>query len=52
MTYVIALIMRIESEFLETEVEKSAPLIIQVLDYASEDPGTLWDDLVCLTLIV
>lgn len=52
MTYIIALVMRIESEFLETEVEKSAQLIIPVLDYASDDPGTLWDDLVFLTLIV
>lgn len=32
-------------EFLETEVEKSAQLILRVLDYASDDPENSWDDL-------
>ena len=45
MTYITAVVLRIESEFLETEVEKSAQLILRVLDYASDDPENLWDDL-------
>lgn len=45
MTSIITLVLRIESEFLEREVEKSAQLIIQVLDNTSDDPENLWDDL-------
>lgn len=50
MTSIITLVLRIESEFLEREVEKSAQLIIQVLDNTSDDPENLWDDLEWLGL--
>lgn len=42
-TYIIVLFLRIECEFLETEVEESAQWLIQVLDYTSDDPGNLQD---------
>lgn len=45
MTSIITLVLRIESEFLGREVEKSAQLIIQALDNTSDDPENLWDDL-------
>lgn len=48
MTYVIALVLRTESEFLETEAGKNAQLIIWVLGYTSDDPEDVWNDLVCL----
>ena len=54
-TYTVTLVLRIESEFLETKVEDSAQLIIQMLDYTvitEEICHITWNDLVCLILIV
>ena len=49
-TYTVDLVLRSDSEFLEREVEESAQVIIQILDYTCEYSGNLLPNLECFGL--